>query len=162
MKSVSMRNIIGEIRQTTFLSLNGHWRNPDLIKKISHVGIAVSNMNESLKLYSDILGLKVTGVETVEEQKVKSAMIPIGESRIELMESTDPEGPVGKFIAKRGEGIHHISLEVDDIEKELAKLSKAGVELIDKKPRVGADGKKIAFVHPRSTHGVLLELSSSK
>jgi methylmalonyl-CoA epimerase len=119
-------------------------------------------MNESLKLYSEILGLKVTGVETIEEQKVKSAMIPIGESRIELMESTDPEGPVGKFIAKRGEGIHHISLEVDDIEKMLAKLSKAGIELIDKKPRVGADGKKIAFVHPKSTHGVLLELSSSK
>lgn len=133
-----------------------------MIKKISHIGIAVSNMNESLKLYSDILGLKVTGVETIEEQKVKSAMIPIGESRIELMESTDPEGPVGKFIAKRGEGIHHISLEVDDIEKELTKLNKAGLELIDKKPRVGADGKKIAFVHPKSTHGVLLELSSSK
>jgi len=133
-----------------------------LIKKINHVGIAVSSMNESLKLYSEILGLKVTGVETIEEQKVKSAMIPIGESRIELMESTDPEGPVGKFIAKRGEGIHHISLEVDDIEKELAKLNKAGIELIDKKPRVGADGKKIAFVHPKSTHGVLLELSSSK
>jgi len=133
-----------------------------LFKKISHIGIAVSNMNESLKLYSDILGLKVTRVETIDEQKVKSAMIPIGDSRIELMESTDPEGPVGKFIAKRGEGIHHMSLEVDDIEKALAKLNKAGIELIDKKPRVGADGKKIAFVHPKSMHGVLLELSSSK
>jgi lactoylglutathione lyase/methylmalonyl-CoA/ethylmalonyl-CoA epimerase len=137
-------------------------RNSSLFKKVSHIGVAVNDMNESIKLYSEILGLKVTGVETVEEQKVKSAMIPIGESRIELMESTDPEGPVGKFIAKRGEGIHHISLEVDDIEKMLAKLSKAGIELIDKKPRVGADGKKIAFVHPRSMHGVLLELSSSK
>lgn len=133
-----------------------------MFKKISHIGVAVSNMNESIKLYSGILGLKVTGVETIEEQKVRSAMIPIGESRIELMESTDPEGPVGKFIAKRGEGIHHISLEVDDIEKALAGLSKAGIELIDKKPRVGADGKKIAFVHPKSMHGVLLELSSSK
>ena len=133
-----------------------------MFKKISHIGIAVSNMNESLKLYSDILGLKVTRVETIDEQKVKSAMIPIGDSRIELMESTDPEGPVGKFIAKRGEGIHHMSLEVDDIEKALAKLNKAGIELIDKKPRVGADGKKIAFVHPKSMHGVLLELSSSK
>lgn len=133
-----------------------------LFKKISHIGIAVSNMNEAMKLYSETLGLKVTGVETVEEQKVKSAMIPIGESRIELMETTDPEGPVGKFIAKRGEGIHHISLEVDDIDKMLAKLSKAGIELIDKKPRVGAGGKKIAFVHPKSTRGVLLELSSSK
>jgi methylmalonyl-CoA epimerase len=119
-------------------------------------------MDESLKLYSETLGLKVAGVETIEEQKVRSAMIPIGESRIELMESTDPEGPVGKFISKRGEGIHHISLEVDDIEKMLAKLNKAGIELIDKKPRVGADGKKIAFVHPKSMHGVLLELSSSK
>nr|MDO8135523.1 methylmalonyl-CoA epimerase [Candidatus Njordarchaeum guaymaensis] len=133
-----------------------------MFKKISHIGIAVSNMNEAMKLYSETLGLKVTGVETVEEQKVKSAMIPIGESRIELMETTDPEGPVGKFIAKRGEGIHHISLEVDDIDKMLAKLSKAGIELIDKKPRVGAGGKKIAFVHPKSTRGVLLELSSSK
>jgi methylmalonyl-CoA epimerase len=131
-----------------------------LFKKISHIGIAVGNMNDAIKLYSDVLGLKVTGIETIEEQKVKSAMIPIGESRIELMESTDPEGPVGKFIAKRGEGIHHISLEVDDIDKMLAKLSKAGIELIDKKPRVGADGKKIAFVHPKSMHGVLLELSS--
>ena len=133
-----------------------------MFKKISHIGIAVSNMNESLKLYSDILGLKVTGVETIDEQKVRSAMIPIGDSRIELMESTDPDGPVGKFIAKRGEGIHHMSLEVDDIEKALAKLSKGGIELIDKKPRIGADGKKIAFVHPKSMHGVLLELSSSK
>jgi methylmalonyl-CoA epimerase len=133
-----------------------------LFKKISHVGIAVANMNESLKLYTEILGLKVAGIEIVEEQKVKSAMIPIGESRIELMESTDPEGPIGKFITKRGEGIHHISLEVDDIEKMLAKLSGAGLELIDKKPRLGANGNKIAFVHPKSVHGVLLELSSKK
>nr|MDO8098683.1 methylmalonyl-CoA epimerase [Candidatus Njordarchaeota archaeon] len=133
-----------------------------MFKKISHIGIAVGNMEESLKLYSETLGLKISGIETVEEQKVKSAMIPIGESRIELMESMDPEGPVGRFIAKRGEGLHHISLEVDDIEKMLAKLSKAGIELIDKEPRVGASGKKIAFVHPKSMHGVLLELSSSK
>jgi methylmalonyl-CoA epimerase len=133
-----------------------------LFKKISHIGIAVSNMNDAIKLYSEILGLKVTGLETIEEQKVKSAMIPIGESRIELMESTDPEGPIGKFIAKRGEGIHHISLEVDDIDKMLAKLSKSGIELIDKKPRVGADGNKIAFVHPKSMRGVLLELSTPK
>jgi len=133
-----------------------------MFRKISHIGIAVRNMDEALKLYSETLGLKVSGIETVEEQKVKSAMIPIGESRIELMESTDPEGPVGKFITKRGEGIHHISLEVDDIDKELAKLSKAGIELIDKKPRLGAGGNKIAFVHPKSMHGVLLELTSKK
>jgi methylmalonyl-CoA epimerase len=104
----------------------------------------------------------VSGIETIEEQKVKSAMIPIGESRIELMESTDPEGPIGKFIAKRGEGIHHISLEVDDIEKMIAKLSGAGIELIDKKPRIGAGGSKIAFVHPKGMRGVLLELTSKK
>ncbi|WXG47089.1 MAG: methylmalonyl-CoA epimerase [Candidatus Atabeyarchaeum deiterrae] len=133
-----------------------------MFRKISHIGIAVRNMDEALKLYSETLGLKVSGIETVEEQKVKSAMIPIGESRIELMESTDPEGPVGKFITKRGEGMHHISLEVDDIDKELAKLSKAGIELIDKKPRLGAGGNKIAFVHPKSMHGVLLELTSRK
>ncbi|WXG44550.1 MAG: methylmalonyl-CoA epimerase [Promethearchaeati archaeon SRVP18_Atabeyarchaeia-1] len=133
-----------------------------MFKKISHIGVAVNNMNEAIKLYSDVLGLRVSGIETVDEQKVKSAMIPIGESRIELMESTDPEGPIGRFIAKRGEGIHHISLEVDDIDKMLAKLSKSGVELIDKKPRIGADGNKIAFVHPKSMHGVLLELSTPK
>jgi lactoylglutathione lyase/methylmalonyl-CoA/ethylmalonyl-CoA epimerase len=133
-----------------------------LFKKISHIGIAVNNMNEAIKLYSEVLGLKVAGLETIEEQKVRSAMIPIGESRIELMESTDPEGPIGKFIAKRGEGIHHISLEVDDIEKTLARLASAGIELIDKKPRVGAEGTKIAFVHPRGMRGVLLELTSKK
>jgi lactoylglutathione lyase/methylmalonyl-CoA/ethylmalonyl-CoA epimerase len=133
-----------------------------LFKKISHIGIAVNNMNEAIKLYSEVLGLKVTGLETIEDQKVKSAMIPIGESRIELMESTDPDGPIGKFITKRGEGIHHISLEVDDIEKMLAKLSGAGIELIDKKPRIGAEGSKIAFVHPRGMRGVLLELTSKK
>jgi lactoylglutathione lyase/methylmalonyl-CoA/ethylmalonyl-CoA epimerase len=132
-----------------------------MFKKISHIGIAVSNMDEAVKLYSEVLGLRVSGIETVEEQRVKSAMIPIGESRIELMESTDPEGPVGKFIAKRGEGIHHISLEVDDIEKMLARLNQAGVELIDKKPRVGANGNKIAFIHPKSMRGVLLELSTA-
>lgn len=133
-----------------------------MFKKISHIGIAVNNMNEAIKLYSEVLGLKVTGLETIEDQKVKSAMIPIGESRIELMESTDPDGPIGKFITKRGEGIHHISLEVDDIEKMLAKLSGAGIELIDKKPRIGAEGSKIAFVHPRGMRGVLLELTSKK
>jgi methylmalonyl-CoA epimerase len=133
-----------------------------MFKKISHIGIAVSNMDDAVRLYSETLGLKVAGIETVEDQKVKSAMIPIGESRIELMESTDPEGPIGKFIAKRGEGIHHISLEVDDIEKMLTKLSNAGIELIDKKPRSGAGGSKIAFVHPKSMRGVLLELTSKK
>ncbi len=133
-----------------------------MIRKINHVGIAVSNLDAAVKLYSEVLGLKVSGIETIEEQKVKSAMIPIGESKIELMESTDPEGPIGKFIAKRGEGIHHISLEADDIEKMLAKLSNAGIELIDKKPRIGAGGSKIAFVHPKGMRGVLLELTSKK
>jgi len=129
-----------------------------MIKKISHIGIAVENLDETMKLYRESLGLKIEGTEEVKEQRVKIAFIPVGESRIELLESTDPNGPIAKFIERRGEGIHHIALEVDHIEEALQKLKEGGVQLIDEKPRMGAHKMKIAFLHPRSTKGVLLEL----
>jgi len=128
------------------------------MKKIDHIGVAVENLNETMKLYSESLGLEIEGTEEVKEQKVKVASIPVGESRIELIESTDPNGPIAKFIERRGEGIHHIALEVDNIEDALQKLKERGVQLIDEKPRIGAHKMKIAFLHPRSTKGVLLEL----
>ncbi len=129
-----------------------------MIKKVSHIGIAVKSIDEALKLYRDILGLSVEGFEVVEEQKVRIAFIPIGETRIELLESTDPNGPIAKFIESRGEGIQHIAFQTDDIEAELKKLKEKGLRLIDEKPRRGAHGAKIAFIHPKSTYGVLLEI----
>ncbi len=129
-----------------------------MIKKINHIGVAVKDLNEAIKFYEENLGLEIEGIEEVKEQKVKVAFIPVGESRIELLQSTDPDGPVAKFIGKRGEGIHHIALEVDHIEDFLQKLKEKWVKLIDEKPRVGAHGMKIAFLHPRSAKGVLLEL----
>jgi len=129
-----------------------------MMKKIDHIGVAVENLNEAMKLYKESLGLEIEGTEEVKEQKVKVASIPVGESRIELIESTDPNGPIAKFIKSRGEGIHHIALEVDNIEGVLQKLKERGVQLIDEKPRIGAHKMKIAFLHPRSTKGVLLEL----
>lgn len=129
-----------------------------MIKKISHIGIAVKNVGEAVKLYSEILGLKVESFEEIAEQKVKIAFIPIGESRIELLESTDPTGSIAKFIETRGEGIHHIAVEVDNIDAELEKIKSKGLKLIDEKPRIGAHHTKIAFIHPKSVSGVLLEL----
>jgi len=128
-----------------------------MIKKISHIGIAVNNLDEIMKVYQEQLGLKVEEIEEVEDQKVRVAMIPVGESRIELLESTHPEGPIAKSIERRGEGLHHIALEVDNIEETLEDLKKAGVRLIDEKPRIGAGGAKIAFIHPKAPR-ILLEL----
>jgi methylmalonyl-CoA/ethylmalonyl-CoA epimerase len=128
-----------------------------MIKKVSHIGIAVNNLDEIMKVYQEQLGLKVEEIEEVEDQKVRVAMIPVGESRIELLESTHPEGPIAKSIERRGEGLHHIALEVDNIEETLEDLKKAGVRLIDEKPRIGAGGAKIAFIHPK-TPRILLEL----
>ncbi len=129
-------------------------------QRIDHVGIAVKSLDEAAKLYTD-LGLKIEGTEVVESQKVKVAFINIGESRIELLESTAPDGNIAKFIEAKGEGIHHLAVKVDDVEKALAELSAKGYALIDKAPRIGAGGHKIAFVHPKATKGVLLELSES-
>ena len=129
-----------------------------MVLKVDHIGIAVSNLEESLKLYTDVLGMKLHGTETVAEQKVKVAFLPLGDTEIELLESTEPDGPIAKFIETKGQGIQHIALKVDDIEKALADLKEKGIRLIDEKPRYGAGGAKIAFLHPKSTNGVLLEL----
>ncbi|NMA02333.1 MAG: methylmalonyl-CoA epimerase [Clostridia bacterium] len=129
------------------------------VLKVDHVGIAVKNLEESLKFYTEVLGLKSTGVEVVEEQKVKVAFLPCGDSELELLESTSPDGPIAKFIEKNGEGIQHVALRVDNIEGALEYLKEQGVRLIDQKPRYGAGGAKIAFLHPKATNGVLLEIS---
>lgn len=129
-----------------------------MIKKIDHIGIAVNNLEESLNFYEGVLGLEVRGVEEVSEQKVKVGFLDIGGVHLELLESTSPEGPVGKFIEKRGEGIHHIAVIVEDLEKSIEMMKNKGIRLIDERPRTGAGNSKMAFVHPKSTHGILLEL----
>lgn len=129
------------------------------VSKVDHIGIAVKSIAESKKFYTEILGLIALGEETVEEQKVKVCFIPCGDSEIELLESTSPDGPVAKFIEARGEGMQHIALRVDDIDAAIAELKEKGVRLIDEKPRYGAGGARIAFVHPKATNGILLELS---
>ncbi len=128
-----------------------------MFKKIDHVGIAVRNLDEAVKVWEG-LGLKVDEIEEVPDQKVRTAIIHVGESRIELLEPTSEDSPIAKFIAKRGEGIHHMALGVDDIEATLEHLQEEGYRLIDEKPRIGAGGAKIAFVHPKAVTGVLLEL----
>ena len=128
------------------------------INKIDHIGVAVKSIDEALKLYRDLLGLKVTEVETVADQKVKVAFLPTGDSEVELLESTTPDGAVAKFIEAKGEGIQHIAFRVENIEEALKELKERGVRLIDEKPRKGAGGAKIAFIHPKETHGVLMEL----
>lgn len=126
--------------------------------KINHLGIATKGIDEALKFWSDALGLENVHTEIVEDQKVRVAMLPIGESRVELLEPTSEDSPISKFLEKRGGGIHHIAVEVDDIEASLAKLKSQGMRLIDESPRIGAEGCLVAFVHPSSTSGVLLEL----
>ena len=133
-----------------------------MIEKIDHIGIAVRSIKNTSELLSDILGLKVAGEEIVEEQKVKVAFLPLGDSELELLESTSPEGSIARFIEKKGEGIQHIAFRVDNIEKALEKLKKEGVRLIDEKPRYGAGGAKIAFLHPKGTNGILIELCERK
>jgi len=132
-----------------------------MFRKIDHVGIAVKNLDEAIKVWEG-LGLKVDEIEEVPDQKVRTAIIHVGESRIELLEPTSEDSPIAKFIAKRGEGIHHLALGVDDIEKHLEELKEKGYRLIDEKPRLGAGGAKIAFVHPKAVTGVLLELCERK
>jgi methylmalonyl-CoA/ethylmalonyl-CoA epimerase len=127
--------------------------------KIDHFGIATKSIAESLKFWQDSLGLENVHTEIVAEQKVRVAMLPIGESRIELIEPTSDDSPIAKFLEKRGGGIHHIAVEVENIEESLAKLKENGAKLIDETPRIGAEGCLIAFVHPQSTNGVLLELT---
>jgi methylmalonyl-CoA/ethylmalonyl-CoA epimerase len=129
---------------------------------IEHIGIAVADLKASIEFYEKVLGLKCYNIEEVPEQKVRTAFFKIGQTKIELLESTDPEGPVGKFIEKRGEGIHHIAFAVSDLEDQLAFAGSQGVKLIDSVPRKGAEGLDIAFLHPKSTAGVLIELCEDK
>lgn len=124
--------------------------------KIDHIGIAVKKLEEAIRTF-EALGFKVKEIEEVKEQKVKVAMLPVGESRIELLEATAEDSAIAKFIASRGEGIHHIAINVENIEKSLEIAKNSGIKLIDEKPRIGAGGKKVAFLHPKSVHGVLLE-----
>jgi methylmalonyl-CoA/ethylmalonyl-CoA epimerase len=127
--------------------------------RIDHLGIATKSIEETLKFWQDSLGLENIHTEVVEEQKVRVAMLPIGESRVELLEPISEDSPISKFLEKRGGGIHHIAVEVEDIEAALAKLKADGARLIDETPRIGAEGCLIAFVHPATTGGVLLELT---
>jgi methylmalonyl-CoA/ethylmalonyl-CoA epimerase len=129
------------------------------VLKIDHLGIAVHSIEEAKKLFQDTLGLKFEGSETVAEQKVTTAFFPVGDSEVELLESTAPDGPIAKYLEKRGEGIQHIAFRVENIEEALTELKEKGIKLIDEKPRLGAGGAKIAFLHPKSTHGVLIEIS---
>ncbi|MGB9666326.1 MAG: methylmalonyl-CoA epimerase [Candidatus Cryosericum sp.] len=132
------------------------------LKNIDHIGIAVSNLQEALSFWETSLGIELHGVEEVAEQKVRTAFLPVGGTEIELLEATSPDSTIAKFIEKRGEGLHHIAIRVEDVEAALAELKAKGVQLIDEKPRDGAGGTRIAFVHPKSTHGVLLELCERK
>ncbi|MFV0564670.1 MAG: methylmalonyl-CoA epimerase [Flavobacteriaceae bacterium] len=132
------------------------------ISHIEHIGIAVENLDESIKYYEDVLGMKCYAVEEVVDQKVKTAFFLVGNTKIELLESTSPDGPIGKFIAKKGQGIHHIAFAVNNTDEALKTAEKRGVTLIDKTSRKGAEGLNIGFLHPKSTHGVLTELCSKQ
>ena len=126
--------------------------------KIDHIGIAVKSLADAVKVYENAIGLQVSGYDEVDEQRVRVAMLTVGESRIELLEPTAADSPIEKFMSKRGEGIHHIALRVENIQEALDKLKASGVRLIDSTPRAGAHNTRIAFIHPSSTHGVLMEL----
>jgi methylmalonyl-CoA/ethylmalonyl-CoA epimerase len=128
------------------------------ISHIEHIGIAVKSLEEAIPFYENTLGLKCYAVEEVADQKVKTAFFMVGQTKIELLESTDPEGPIGKFIEKKGPGVHHLAFAVDDVNKSLTELGEKGVQLIDKTSRKGAEGLQIGFLHPKSTMSVLTEI----
>jgi methylmalonyl-CoA/ethylmalonyl-CoA epimerase len=128
------------------------------ILKIDHLGIAVNSIEDGKNFWSDVLGLKFEGAETVDTQKVTTAFFPVGESEVELLESTAPDGPVAKFIEKKGTGFQHVAFRVANIDEALQELKDKGIQLIDQVPRIGAGGAKIAFLHPKATGGVLVEL----
>jgi len=129
-----------------------------MIKKINHIAIAVNNIEEAAQFYQTVLGIKLSGVEVVTAQKTKVGFLKIGESNIELVQPSEPDSPLVKFLESKGQGIHHICLEVDDVESEIKALIEKGAILIDQKPRSGAHNTKVAFVHPKSSSGVLIEL----
>lgn len=128
------------------------------ISHIEHIGIAVNSLEEAIPYYENMLGLKCYAIEEVADQKVKTAFFKVGDTKIELLESTDPEGPIGKFIGKKGPGVHHLAFAVDDVNKSLNELEEKGVRLIDQKARPGAEGLNIGFLHPKASMGVLTEL----
>jgi len=128
------------------------------IIKIDHIGIAVTDIENAARFWEQILSLSIDEKETVESQQVTTGFVPVGESEIELLESTTETGPIAKFVQKRGSGIHHIAFQVDNLEKALEELKAAGIPLIDEAPRPGAGGAMIAFLHPKATGGVLVEL----
>lgn len=128
------------------------------VLKIDHLGIAVDSIENGKSFWSETLGLEFEGAETVAEQKVTTAFFPVGESEVELLESTSPDGPIAKYLEKKGPGIQHIAFRVENIEEALQELKEKGVRLIDQQPRIGAGGAKIAFLHPKATGGVLVEL----
>jgi methylmalonyl-CoA/ethylmalonyl-CoA epimerase len=130
------------------------------ISHIEHIGIAVSNLDEAISYYTNVLGLECYAVEEVKDQKVKTAFFKVGDTKIELLESTDPEGPIGKFIEKKGQGVHHIAFAVEKVDEALTSVEQKGVQLIDKSARKGAEGLNIGFLHPKSTLGVLTEFCS--
>ncbi len=132
------------------------------ISHIEHIGIAVNSLEEAIPFYENMLGMKCYAVEEVHDQKVKTAFFMVGQTKIELLESTDPEGPIGKFIEKKGPGIHHLAFAVDNVNQSLSELENKGVRLIDQKGRKGAEGLTIGFLHPKSTLGVLTEICGEK
>ncbi|PKQ64589.1 methylmalonyl-CoA epimerase [Labilibaculum manganireducens] len=129
---------------------------------IEHIGIAVKSLEEAIPFYEKVLGLECYAVEEVVDQKVKTAFFKVGDTKIELLESTDPEGPIGKFVAKTGGGMHHMAFAVEDVQQALTEVQEAGCEVIDKTPRNGAEGLKIGFLHPKSTQRVLTEICGNK
>ncbi len=129
---------------------------------IEHIGIAVANLDETVKYYEEVLGLKCYAIEEVEDQKVRTAFFKVGDTKIELLESTDPDGPIGKFISKKGAGMHHLAFAVEDVNASLKEAEEKGVRLIDKTSRKGVENLEIGFLHPKSTHGVLTELCSEQ
>ncbi|MFA5862971.1 MAG: methylmalonyl-CoA epimerase [Candidatus Thermoplasmatota archaeon] len=132
------------------------------IKRIDHLGIAVADITEARKVYEDLLGLKLTREEVVTEQGVRTYFYPLAGVKLELLESISPDGPIARHIEKRGAGLQHLAVEVDDIQVAIAELKRKGVRMLDEKPRKGVEGSSIAFVHPKDTHGVLLELVELK
>ena len=129
---------------------------------IEHIGIAVASLDEAIPFYENVLGLQCYAIEEVKAQKVKTAFFKVGQTKIELLESTDPEGPIGKFVEKTGGGMHHMAFAVEDVQAALNDASAAGCQLIDKAPRGGAEGLRIGFLHPKSTCRVLTELCGTK
>jgi methylmalonyl-CoA/ethylmalonyl-CoA epimerase len=130
-----------------------------MVKKISHIGIAVESLEEQIPYYRDVLGLKFVATETVEDQMVRVAFFDVGDTRIELLEATDENSPIAKFIARKGQGVHHMAYQVDDCKMAINQMDEKGMRLIDTEPRLGAGGHKIAFLHPKSTFGILTELT---